>query len=187
MVYRIEIKAKIPDSRNVVMKNQIEGFGFEEKVKDIKIVDVYTLDTNFNDEEVKKILSILTNPVSQESYVNEPAIRSGFDWAIEIGFLPGVTDNAGNTAQECIQDLLKRDIEKNSVFTSKLILLSGNLEEREIKEIASNLANELIQRIHIKNKQKYFQDNGMDYLAPRVKLTEEPKVSTVNLNVTDES
>ncbi len=187
MVHRIEIRAKIPDSRTVAMKNQIKGFGFEEKVKDIKIIDVYTLDTNFNDEEVKKIASILTNPVSQQSYINEPAIKSGFDWAIEIGFLPGVTDNIGNTAQECIQDLLKRPIEKNSVFTSRLILISGYLEEREIKEIASNLANELIQRIHIKDKQKYSQDNGMDYLAPKVKLDEEPKVSTVNLNISDES
>ena len=186
MVYRVEIKTKIPDSRNVVMKNQIEGFGFEGKVKDIKIVDVYILNTSFNDEEVKKIASILTNPVFQKSYVNEPAIREEFDWAIEIGFLPGVTDNVGHTAQECIQDLLKKDIEKNSVFTSQLILISGYFEEKEIKEIAGNLANELIQRIHIKDREKYIQENGMDYVIPRVKLTENPKVSMVNLNTNDE-
>ncbi len=186
MSYRIEIKSKIPDSRNLVMMNKIKGFSFEDKIKDIKIVDVYALNSNFNEGEVAKIAEILTNPVSQQSYVNESAIREGFDWAIEIGFLPGVTDNIGNTAQECVQDLLKTDIEKSSIFTSQLILISGDFEEEEIKEIAGNLANELIQRIHIKDKGKYMQDNGMDYVIPKVKLTEDPKVSTVNLNMDDE-
>ncbi len=186
MVYRIEIKSKILDSRNLVMLNKIKGLGFGDNIQEVKIIDVYTLNSNFNDEEVAKIAEILTNPVSQQLHINEPAIREGFNWAIEIGFLPGVTDNIAHTAHECIQDLLKKDIEKNSVFTSQLILISGNFEEREIKEIAGNLANELIQRIHIKGKEKYAQDNGMDSVIPRVKLTEDPKVSTVNLSTNDE-
>ena len=55
MVYRIEIKSKIPDSRNLVMMNKIKGFSFEDEIKDIKIVDVYTLNSNFNEGEVAKI------------------------------------------------------------------------------------------------------------------------------------
>ncbi len=183
MVYRIEIKSKIPDSRNLVMKNKIESFGFEGKVKDVRIVDVYTLNSGFSKEETEKISEILTNPIFQESKINEPVVKRGFDWAIETGFLPGVTDNVGNTAHECIQDLLKKAIENNSVFSSKLILLSGNFEEREIKAITDNLANKLIQRIHVKTKERYLRDKGMDYIIPEVKLTEEPKISTINLNM----
>ena len=102
MTYRIEIKEKIQDSRNLIIKNQIESFGFEKKIKEINVVDVYTLNNNFNIDEVAKIASILTNPVSQEFFINNPAIKEGFDFALEIGFLPGVTDNVGNTAHECI-------------------------------------------------------------------------------------
>ena len=186
MTYRIEIKEKIQDSRNLIIKNQIESFGFEKKIKEINVVDVYTLNNNFNIDEVAKIASILTNPVSQEFFINNPAIKEGFDFALEIGFLPGVTDNVGNTAHECIQDLLKKDIEKNSVFTSQILLIAGDFEEKEIKEIGDNLANKLIQRIHIKSKEKYLQENGMDYILPKVKLIEEPKVSFVDLNISDE-
>ena len=186
MIYRIEIKEKIQDSRNLIIKNQIESFGFEKKIKEINVVDVYTLNNNFNIDEVAKIASILTNPVSQEFFINNPAIKEGFDFALEIGFLPGVTDNVGNTAHECIQDLLKKDIEKNSVFTSQILLIAGDFEEKEIKEIGDNLANKLIQRIHIKSKEKYLQENGMDYILPKVKLIEEPKVSFVDLNISDE-
>ena len=35
-----------------------------------------------------------------------------------------------------------------------MIFLKGNLTEQEVNEIANNLANKVIQRIHIKNIQR---------------------------------
>lgn len=186
MVWRIEVVSKIPDSRNTVLKNKIKNFGFP-NIKEIKIIDVYTIDLNLNENEINNVASMLSNPVSQDFTINKPTLNGEFDWAIEIGFLPGVTDNVGNTAQECVKDLLKIKIEKNTVFTSKLILIYGNFLENEIAKIANNLANSLIQRIHIKSKDKYIQDKGMDIIVPKVKLAENHNVSSINLNISDES
>ena len=185
MGFRIEVAYKIPDSRSIVLKNKIKGFGFS-GVEEVKIIDVYTIDDDFGIVEIEKIAGLLANPISQEFSINQPIVNGGFDWAVEIGFLPGVTDNIANTAQECIKDLLKKEIDRNLVFTSRLLLISGNFLENEIKEIAGNLANELIQRIHIKSKGEYVIDNGMDFIVPRVRLKEEPKVSIVNLNLGEE-
>ena len=49
---------------------------------------------------------MLANPVTQRALVDKPLMPRRFDWALEIGFLPGVTDNVGNTAREAIEDLL---------------------------------------------------------------------------------
>lgn len=185
MVCRIEVISKIPDSRSLVLKKKIINTGFD-KIEEVKIVDVYTINYNFNETEIGQIASILTNPISQSSSINFPAINNNFDWAIEIGFLPGVTDNVANTAYESINDLFKRDIGKNIIFTSKLVLITGNFSETEIREIANNLANSLIQRIHVKNKNQYRTDNGMDYIVPEVKLKEHQKTTIVDLTVNEE-
>jgi len=72
MVYRIEIKSKIPDSRNLVMLNKIKALGFGENIQEVKIVDVYTLNSNFNDEEVAKIAEISDDVVKgRTSYYYE--------------------------------------------------------------------------------------------------------------------
>jgi len=81
---------------------------------------------------------------------------------------------------------LNMKFEKISVFTSQIIFLSGDLTEQDVTEIAEDLANNVIQRIHIKNSSQYKSDQGMDRIVPRVKLTQEPKVDIVNLDIDDD-
>ena len=40
-----------------------------------------------------------------------------FEWALELGFLPGVTDNVANTATEIINDLFKINLGRNKVYS----------------------------------------------------------------------
>jgi len=182
MVHKIEVSSKISDARALIIKDKIKNMGFS--LDNIILVDAYTLDYNFSQEELKKISEILSNPITQQ-YKIDSLTEADADWVIEIGFLPGVTDNVANTAQESIQDLLKIDFKQTSVFTSQIIFIKGNFTREEIEFIANNLANSVIQRIHIKDKQQYELD-GMDYIVPRVKLEEKPGVDTINLNVGDE-
>ncbi len=110
-----------------------------------------------------------------------------FDWAIEIGFLPGVTDNVAKTTKQMIEDHLKiKFSEKEDVYSSQVTLVDGDLSEEEIKSIAASLYNPLIQRVHIKSLDEYRQMGGMDFIAPKVSITGEKKVSEIDLNVTDE-
>ncbi|WP_410519877.1 phosphoribosylformylglycinamidine synthase subunit PurL [Candidatus Mesenet endosymbiont of Agriotes lineatus] len=52
-------------------------------------------------------------------------IDSKADWALEISFLPGVTDNLGNTAKQIICEHI--NIQTLNVKSAKLILGKGNL------------------------------------------------------------
>ncbi|MBI5123574.1 phosphoribosylformylglycinamidine synthase, partial [Candidatus Roizmanbacteria bacterium] len=185
MINRIEIISRIPDARAKLKKNQLHQTN--KNVDKVFLVDVYTIKKDINQNQLKEIALSLTNPVYQDSKINQPTLVSKFSWGIETGFLPGVTDNVANTVKEIIKDQLKiKFIGDEGVFSSQLFLVNGKFDEKDIIKISQDLINPLIQRVHIKNKQKYLKDNGMDKIAPQVNLTSANQVNMVNLNVSDE-
>ena len=187
MAHRIEVIYNIPDSRSAVKKRYLEDVGFSGKIDKIDLVDVYTIDSSISEDELKKIGGMLSNPVTQEFKIDGYYSPEEFDWAVEIGFLPGVTDNVGNTAKESVEDLLGRKLEKDEgVYTSQVLFLSGNLTIDDVSEIAGQLTNPLIQRIQITPYDKFSTD-VIDIVVPRVKLDSNPGVDEVRiLNVSDE-
>jgi len=187
MVHRIEISSKISDTRALVKKRKLESMGFKDRVNDINLVDVYTIDSEFNNGELAKIASMLVNPVFQKAAINESLFtEERFDYALEIGFLPGVTDNVGNTTKQGIEDLLKLNIPEQNVYSSQMFLLSGNLTREDVIKIGESLANPLIQRIHVKSYDEFREDNGMNLIIPKVRLYENSNVTLVDiLNATD--
>lgn len=188
MADRIEVQSKIPDARAQVRKSQFEGIGFSGKINDVQIVDVYTVDADLDDSQLKAIASMLSNPITQQARVNQFQAPDKFDWAIEVGFLPGVTDNVGNTAREMIEDFLKIRLRPGQgVYSSQVTFLSGNLSAEDIAAIAKSLANPLIQRVHIKGYDGFKTDGGLDLIVPRVHLDTKPTADEVNiLDATDE-
>lgn len=103
MAHRIEIVQIIPDTRAQVRKKDLDSIGFSKKVDDVKIVDVYTIEGDLPKPDLERVKGMLANSVFQEGSVDDP-VKTQFDYAIEIGFLPGVTDNVGNTAREAVSD-----------------------------------------------------------------------------------
>ena len=63
----------------------------------------------------------------QRYSVDRPLDGEGdFDWLLEVGYRPGVTDNVGHTAAEGVQDMLGRPLaEGEGFFTSPQYLLPG--------------------------------------------------------------
>ncbi len=185
MINRLEITAKFSDARALLKRKRLESLGF--KIKEVWLVDVYTIDKKLTRQHLKKAASVLTNPVFQTCYINKPYFPSNFSWAIEIGYLPGVTDNIASSAKEIIEDLLRIKFKQNeNVYTSQLMFIDGNLGKDEVVKIADGLFNPLIQRVHIKNKAQFRKDKGMDRIAPQVKLDQKIKVDEINLNISDE-
>ncbi|MCL4364418.1 AIR synthase-related protein, partial [Patescibacteria group bacterium] len=126
------------------------------------------------------------NPVTQKYYFKSD-YEIIFDWAIEIGFLPGVTDNVAHTVKQIAEDLLKIKFKaRENVYSSQLTLIKGKLDEKKVTRIANSLYNPLIQRVAIKNHQQFVKDQGMDRIVPKVSLTKQPKVNEVDLEVNDE-
>ena len=186
MVHKIEVAPKIPDTRAQIRKNQLQSRGFS--IDDLQLVDVYTVNVDLDNHELKQIVLMLSNPVIQYVTIDKSQYPEQFNWAIEIGFLPGVTDNVGNTARQSLEDKLKTRLPQDKgIANSQLMFLSGNLTRDEATEIANSLANPLIQRIHIKSYNEFKLSNGMEVIYPGVILDTRPTVDIVDIiNATDE-
>lgn len=185
--HRIEVAYKIPDMRAKVLRDELTGFGFN--VQDVALVDVYTISANLSNEEMNACGELFANPVTQSFTVdvpNAPAPQE-FNWVVEIGFLPGVTDNVGNTARECVEDLLGRKLgEGEGVYSSQQVFLKGTLSKKDVQNIADSQYNSLIQRAGIKSRAEFQRDNGMGVVVPKVHLQAHASVDVVDLNVGDE-
>jgi len=192
-VYRIEVYSKIEDARARVRQRKIEAVEGRGRIRNLKLADVYTVTKKFTPKNLEKIASCLSNPVTQKVVIrgegqNKPSFTAGeFTWAIEVGFLPGVTDNVANTAREIVEDLLKTRFEnEEGIYTSQITFIDGDLTLSNTQNIASMLHNPLIQRSSIKSYVQYIKDRGMDFIVPKVTLTRKAKVLEVNLDVSDE-
>jgi phosphoribosylformylglycinamidine synthase len=153
MSQRIEVFTITEDGRAKTLEQN-----FTPKIsglKQIRVVDVYTLEEDISDEHIQDCIQSFENPVTQKAFLikegQAPAneyktLLDGFDHAIEIGFLPGVTDNIGHTAQELTALTLG---EKHNIYSSKVLLIKGSLNDSDLKHIANDLHNPLIQRATI--------------------------------------
>ena len=114
------------------------------------VVAVYTINIqdNIDAETINKICNLLTNSITQKFFafiydnieLNYKEINTNTnydllntfkaDWSLEKGFLPGVTDNVGNTVKCIINETLKYNAEVN-VFTSQVIFGHGPIPQEE--------------------------------------------------------
>ncbi len=170
-VHRIEVISKYEDTRAAVKRKKLQNMGFS-GITDVALADVYTTDEQLGSDQLHLVATMLTNPVIQTSVVDGALSPPRFDWAIEIGFLQGVTDNVGNTAREGIEDLLKRPCDPQVVHSSQVLYLSGDLSPKDVTTIVDGLTNPLIQRAHIKSFKTFTSEGGMDRITPRVRITD---------------
>ena len=180
MINRIEVAQKIPDTRAEVRRRELDSIGFSGKVNIVGLVDVYTIEGDIHEEELGTVRDMLANPVSQEGRAND-SFKPKFDYAIEVGFLPGVTDNVGNTVREGVSDLLKREFTGQTAYGSQLMFLSGNLTREEVQRIEESLANPLIQRIRVRSYEEFSANGGMGIVVPRVRISEKPGAILVDI------
>ncbi|NLV25902.1 MAG: phosphoribosylformylglycinamidine synthase [Methanomicrobiales archaeon] len=184
-VHRIEVQYK-NDPRLEVRTDRIRSLGFS--IEKLHVVDVYTISTNtrdFSAEELREIGNQLANPVVQTFTVDKATITY-FDTAIEVGFLPGVTDNVGTTARQTIEDYIHRKFEPGeAVYSSHLYFVCGKLSADALQNLAVTLGNPLINRVHIKSRESY-GTKGMDIIVPIVELHELPAAELVDLDLDDQ-
>ncbi|MCL2154629.1 MAG: AIR synthase-related protein [Leptospirales bacterium] len=197
--FRIEVFYKKDDPRGTAFKNRFIDLGYT--IDKVYLSDNYLLNitieppeaalTNKVDEEynrVKEAAEMLSQPVTQDFIINKPYNPENFDYCIEIGFLPGVTDNVANSVRESLEDFLKKKIDKEkAVFYTTSYFFKGELSEDIIQSIGRELYNPLIQRIKILSKKQYISENGMGYLIPIVNISESDTVDRIDLNIDEES
>ena len=185
MANRIEVgfKTGIRDALGEKTKKRIiDTLALE--VSNVATIEVYTIDGQLSAAELKEAaLGPLSDPVIQEFSINRPLAKN-FDWLIEVGFRPGVTDNVGKTAREAIELLLcgAAGPRKINVYTSRQYLITGQISRSGAETIASGLlANDLIERHQVIAASDFDINRGLPAFVPQVLGKDEPQVNQINL------
>ena len=168
-----------PEGANLCRRVR-DYFGWE--MGEARVINMLTLDTGLSEEELEAARTgIFTNPVTQVSSFSHEGAKD-FDWAIWVGYRPGVRDTAGSVAIEAIGDLLgKASGAGDAAYTSRLYLLKGApFSKAQVETIARELlANEIIQQWKVYAASEW--TGGADIVAPKVLLAREPVICEIAL------
>ncbi len=189
LVFRVEvgIREGCIDARGDSVKRSILE-DLDIQVDRVRTIDVYTIEGDLEQVDIEVLRKgLFTDPIIQESKADGP-LAGDFDWLIEVGFKPGVTDNVGRTALEGIQDILKATADRvDGAYTSVQYLVSGDIKGDEAERIARDLlANELIQRWEIRSWEEWEAGDVISPYVPKVKEDIEVGVQNYDLEIGDE-
>ncbi len=188
MVHRIEIgfKEGIGDVLGEKTKRKITEH-LDIAVEKVQTIDVYTIEGDLERSTLEAIAGgPLSDPIIQR-YTIEGGLAEDFDWLIEVGFRPGVTDNVGKTAKSAIRFLVEEsEGQRLGVYTSRQYVIKGTIERRDVEKIASRLlANELIQRYEIVDAKEWNRAQGMAPSVPRVVIEDDTGTTEIDLDRSD--
>jgi len=184
MPHRIEtaLKPSLPDPAGRKIKARIASdLGLE--LDDVRCADGFVVDRKLTSEELHILAEeVFRDPVVQAVSIDEP-LDLPFDWLIEVGFRPGVTDNVGRTAREAAERTLAITLDPGEgVYTTRLYFVKGGISREDAERIARDLlANDLIQTRAVFAP----EDDRSSVTVPKVTSTVEAKVLTIDLDVDD--
>ncbi|MBF0480543.1 MAG: phosphoribosylformylglycinamidine synthase subunit PurS [Desulfovibrionaceae bacterium] len=191
MLWRIEttVRPRVADAagRRVAAKIKNE-LGLE--VAGVRLIRVFTV-AGLSRDEAQKVVeaAALHDPVLQTASLLP--LGHDFDWAVEVGLRPGVTDNEGRTAKETISLVLGLSPERAAalaVFTAQQYLIDGALSEAQVERICRDLlANDLIQRHEFKSAAQWAAHHGFTPRSAQVAAEAVSDVAAVDLAAMDDA
>lgn len=160
-------------------------------VDSVRTIKVFTVEADISDDQLLAAAQgPYSDPVTQDYSLGPLALDWDykFDWLIEVGFRPGVTDNEGRTAASALELMLGRKLERSeAVYTSTQFLISGSLSADDVETIAKKaLANELIQRFTIVNHADFVKQGGLEAYAAKVVDETKAVSNEIDLDVSDD-
>lgn len=185
MPHRIEVSLKpsLPDPAGRRMSARIASdLGFI--VQNLRVADEFIIDRNLSPGDLEVIVEeVFQDPVIQDAVIDEP-LKIPFDWLIEVGFRPGVTDNVGRTAREAVERTLGVKFQsEEGLYTRKLYFIQGGITKEQADTIAKDLlANDLIQTRTVFAP----GDDRSAIAVPRVTSRSQATIRNINLDVDDE-
>ncbi len=189
MAHRIEVALKdhVRDPRGERIRREIEHF-LHLPVTGVRTIDVYTVDADLSREELVKIAAEpFSDPVIQNYSIDGPAAED-FDYLIEVGYRPGVTDNVGRTAREAVEFITGSTFKPDEgVYTSVQYLIKGPLDGKDVETLATGLlCNTLIQRYQILDRDAFIRQGGVKPFVPKVSGQTKAEVREIDLDVSDD-
>jgi phosphoribosylformylglycinamidine synthase len=187
VAYRIEIGLKrgVRDARGHATAAKARRF-LRLPAQSCQTRDVYKVDVPLSPRELQQVKKAFTDPVTSRSALGRLP-HPKFDWMVEVGFKPGVTDNVGTTAQAVVQDLLNRPLShSDSVYTSIQYFFRGDrLTREDVERIGRDfLANPLIHTIQVFSSEQW-NDASVDETVPAIREAVNIRVATYDLGGSD--
>ncbi len=187
MSFRIEIGRKrgVPDPRGAGVAAQARQF-LHLPVARVQTREVYKVERDLPPRRQRFVGRVFADPVLDRVAVGRlppPA----FDWLIEVGFKPGVTDNVGHTARSVLADALDvPEAEAGSVFSGTQYFVRGRgLTRDHAAHLGRDLlANELIQTLRVFNPTEWAAAPA-DVSLPVIREPAAATARTVELEVPD--
>ncbi|MFO8164061.1 MAG: phosphoribosylformylglycinamidine synthase subunit PurS [Desulfatiglandales bacterium] len=193
----IQLKPELVDADGMSICRKASAY-FGITVANVRIIRVLTIDADLTSDQLESIRTeLFTNPVTEESSFTP--LANNFDWIIWVGLRPGVRDPAGSTAIEAIEDLLGIGFEDDeSVYTSKIYQIKGNVTKDDVETIAREiLANDIIQQWKIYtipahtdyigiDVEEWDDHTGIGMNIPKVAIDNLPQVRTFSIKTDEE-
>jgi phosphoribosylformylglycinamidine synthase len=182
----VATRSHLPDVRGEALKQTLQE-DLHLSVAEVHTAAVYTLHAPWAPDDLEEARrSLFTDAVVQESYwARRPPWEC--QWIVQIGLLPGITDNVGRTAVEALEDVYDRPWH-GAVYTSHLYLLHGALQRQDVERVVSDvLANPLIHQWRITAAADW-HDGRAAFLPPPVAgVDKPPRVETIALDHHDQA
>jgi len=188
MYYRLEVAPRLhsADPRADRVMNQVRDF-LGLPVRQVRTRQVFSLELDCQASQAQQIVADFANPVIDTGNLGESFPECVFQYAVIVGYRPGVTDNVARSARTAIADILGRDlVAEEKVFTScEYFFDAPQLQRADIEHIARDLlANELIETIAVIAADELRQ-NGFPRNLPVMPVAMPPHVEEVDLEIDD--
>ncbi|MBI1319660.1 MAG: phosphoribosylformylglycinamidine synthase [Candidatus Hydrogenedens sp.] len=190
MAHRIEVAVPPgqPDAAGASLRRQIEE-DLHIHASDVRVIRVYTIDAPLSADELERARTeLFTDPIIEQSAI-EHSLARDFDFLVEVGFRPGVTDNVGKSAKQGIEDLLGRSLAyEHKVYTSARFAFSGITRDEAERVAKGVLANNLIQQWALKSREEMAAAGDAPLLGlPIVTDTSDATVHEIDLEIDDDA
>ena len=169
---RIEVTSPL-STRGEVLSSQLPSIGIHKAVS-IQVYDLYFLKGDIPPDAPQEIAQrLICDPVTEHfeitlsdtDSVEAANTRAKNVHLIEVGFLPGVTDNVANELLRAIQRLGNGGID--AVATGVRYEFEGKLTKKELEQVAEAfLVNDVIQRYALGEMQPEFVLHEGDLVPP---------------------
>ena len=156
-------------------------------VERARTASLYTIRSSLSDQQLEAARhELFTDGVVEESrWDSRPSVPCR--WIIQVGMLPGVTDNVGRTASRALGDMLGHPVD-GGVYASSLYLLEGDLDYQEVERLVRDfMANPLVHQWRVTSADDW-RDGPQAFLPPPVAGADRPpRVNSVSLDIDDDA
>ena len=194
---RVEVTPKslagLKDTRGESIRRQLSS-DHDLEITEVRSITGYLVKGNFNETHHEKMVSdLFCDPIIEHGTVNQYILNDTNifpkkpDVAIQIGFKPGVTDNAAQAGLDGLKTLFPSEAEEAEVSTTMTYIFYGVPNDVDCQWLANQLHNPMIERAIISDQASCENNQwpALDFPEPPVNIFGTP--TTINLEVDDDS